>query len=117
MEKSIIAIHAFEAFNDHLNSVDNQIQKDVRDNHLVFVDCVVHIGKNGELNIEVYRKSIHINQYLLFDSHHPLKHKLGVIQDPKHRAQTIPSEADGKKREHKHIHTACGYSQPSWSTL
>ncbi|XP_054861960.1 uncharacterized protein LOC129347772 [Amphiprion ocellaris] len=110
-----------EPFTEHLNSVDKNIKftrEDVQDNCLAFLDCVVRIETNGELNIEVYRKPTHTDQYLLFDSHHPLEHKLGVIRTLKHRAQNIPSEADGKRREHKHIHSAlqtCGY--PNWAFI
>lgn len=72
-----------EAFAEHINSVDRNIRftrEDVKDNQLPFLDCDVHIGVDRSLHIGVYRKPTHTDQYLLFDSHHPLEHKLGVIR-------------------------------------
>lgn len=43
-------------------------------------------GVGGSLKIEVYRKPTHTDQYLLFDSHHPHEHKLGVIITLHHQA-------------------------------
>uniref|UniRef100_A0A3P9DAE4 15-oxoprostaglandin 13-reductase n=1 Tax=Maylandia zebra TaxID=106582 RepID=A0A3P9DAE4_9CICH len=40
------------------------------------------------------------DQYFLFDSHHPLEHKLGVIRTLHHRAEHVPSKREGKKKEH-----------------
>ncbi|XP_072050180.1 leucine-rich repeat serine/threonine-protein kinase 1-like [Amphiura filiformis] len=57
-------------------------------------------------------KDTHTDQYLLFDSHHPLVHKLGVIKTLFHRADTISSNEDAKTKEHKHLKSAlgaCGY--------
>ena len=62
----------------------------------------------------MYRKDTHTDQYLLFDSHHPLVHKLGVIKTLFHRADTISSNEDAKTKEHKHLKSAlgaCGYSK------
>lgn len=75
----------------------------------------MHIERDGELNLEVYRKPTHTDhQYLLFDSHHPLEHKLGVIRILlQHRAQKHPLRI---RREHEHMHTALqnrGY--PNWA--
>lgn len=70
-----------QAFTEHNNSVDKNIKftkEDVKDNHLPFLDCDVHFSKGRNLHIGVYRKPTHRDQYLLFDSHHPLDHKLDV---------------------------------------
>lgn len=48
--------------------------------------CVCWRGYRGSLKIEVYRKPTHTDQYLLFDSHHPHEHKLGVIITLHHQA-------------------------------
>ncbi|XP_060756448.1 uncharacterized protein LOC132867510 [Neoarius graeffei] len=94
----------------------NFTREDVSGNNLAFLDCDVHIRQDRSLSIEVYRKPTHTDQYLLFDSHHPLEHKLGVIRTLQHRAQNIPTTVEGKEKEQNHIRKAlqnCGY--PNWS--
>ena len=108
-----------QAFTEHINSVDKNIKftrEDVNGMRLPFLDCEVHIGSNRSLQIGVYRKPTHTDQYLLFDSHHPLEHKLGVIRTLQHRADTVPTSQQARAKEHKHLRGAlktCGY--PSWS--
>ncbi|TWW73056.1 Vasoactive intestinal polypeptide receptor 2 [Takifugu flavidus] len=53
-------------------------REDVKGNSLAFLDCAVKITEDRNLTIEVYRKPTHTDQYLQFDSHHPLEHKLGA---------------------------------------
>ena len=84
----------------------------MRDNSLSFLDCAMSLGKDGNLGIEVYRKPTHRDQNLLCDSHHQLKHKLGIIQTLQDQAQKVPSNTEGKQKELTHIKTAfqtCGY--------
>ncbi|XP_060781028.1 uncharacterized protein LOC132888964 [Neoarius graeffei] len=114
-----IKTHEVEAFSKHVNAVDiniNFTREDISGNNLAFLDCDVHIRQDRSLSIEVYRKLTHTDQYLLFDSHHPLEHKLGVISTLQHRAQNIPTMVEGKEKEQNHIRKAlqnCGY--PNWS--
>ncbi|XP_060756573.1 uncharacterized protein LOC132867607, partial [Neoarius graeffei] len=116
-----IKIQEVEAFSKHINAVDSNInftREDVSGNNLAFLDCDVHIRQDRSLSIEVYRKPTHTDQYLLFDSHHPLEHKLGVIRTLQHRAQNIPTTLEGKEKEQNHIKKAlqnCGY--PNWAFL
>lgn len=108
-----------QAFTEHINSVDRNIKltkEDVNDNSLPFLDCVVQRRKDRRLHIGVYRKPTHTDQYLLFDSHHPLEHKLSVIRTLQHRADKIPSSSQAQGEECKHVRdtlTTCGY--PSWT--
>ncbi|KAM7378702.1 hypothetical protein PAMP_004307 [Pampus punctatissimus] len=108
-----------QAFTEHINSVDRNIKftrEDVKDNSLPFLDCDVHIGKDRSLHIGVYRKPTHTDQYLLFDSHHPLEHKLGVIRTLQHRADNVPTSSQAQGEEHEHLRDAlktCGY--PTWT--
>ena len=72
--------------------------------------------KDRSLHIGVYRKPTHTDQYLLFDSHHPLEHKLGVIRTLQHRADNVPTSSQAQGAEHKHLRGAlktCGY--PRWT--
>lgn len=61
------------------------------------------MGVGGCLEIEVYRKPTHAVQHLLFDSHHPQEHKLGVIITLYHQAENLPTTAAIKDKEHKHL--------------
>ncbi|XP_061603008.1 uncharacterized protein LOC133464838 [Cololabis saira] len=106
-------------FTDHINSVDNYIKftkEEMRENQLPFLDCGISLGGEGELQVEVYRKPTHTDQYLMFDSHHPLEHKLGVIRTLQHRAKTVPTNPEARDKEQKHIKQAlkqCHY--PEWA--
>ncbi|XP_072023154.1 uncharacterized protein [Amphiura filiformis] len=70
-------------FYNHINNVNEHIkftQEELKDNKLAFLDCLVTVQSDGSLETSVYRKDTHTDQYLLFESHHPLVHKLGVIR-------------------------------------
>lgn len=47
---------------------------------LPVVKCAVLIQEARGLNTEVYQNPPHTDQYLLFDPHYPVEHKLGVIR-------------------------------------
>ena len=47
------------------------------------------------------QKPTHTSQYLLFDSHHRLEPKLGVIRTLNHRAETMPSKSERKQMKQK----------------
>ncbi|XP_072021195.1 uncharacterized protein [Amphiura filiformis] len=104
-----------DPFFDHINSVDSNIkftQEGADNNQLPFLDCLVKIQSDGTLTTSVYRKATHTDQYLQFDSHHPLIHKLGVIKTLFHRAETIPPTAEAKAGKREHLKSAlgtCGY--------
>lgn len=110
-----------ERFSTHINQVDENInftREDIQGNRLAFLDCAVLVEEDRKLNIEVYRKPTHTDQYLHFDSHHPLQHKLGVIRTLHHRSTSIPTSSEGKVKEQKHTREAlktCGY--PNWAFI
>jgi len=57
-------------------------------------------------------KPTHTDQYLHFESHHPLEQKLGVIRTLFNRADTIVTSVEDKSKEQEHLRTAlskCGY--------
>ena len=92
-------------FLQHLNSLDPNI-KFTQENltiSLPFLDCLVSLKEDGSLSTSVYRKPTHTDQYLQFDSHHPLIHKLGVIRTLEHRANTVISEIKEQKKRKRHI--------------
>ena len=61
------------------------------------------------------RKPTHTDQYLHFQSHHPIHHKSGVVRTLMDRKDTLASTEDDKDREELHIRNvlkSCGY--PKW---
>ncbi|CAH1233754.1 MOXD1 [Branchiostoma lanceolatum] len=95
--------------------VDDNIkftQESCQNNMLPFLDTKTIIEKDGNLQFEVYRKPTHTDQYLAFDSHHPLEHKLAVIKTLFHRADNVITSDEAKTEEHRHLRVAlakCGY--------
>ncbi|TWW69287.1 hypothetical protein D4764_18G0000930 [Takifugu flavidus] len=86
-------------------------REDTKGNRLAFLDCAVKITEDRNLTIEVYRKPTHTDQYLQFNSHHPLEHRLGVIRTLQHWAREILATSQGRKKEQDHIKAAlktCG---------
>ena len=61
-------------------------------------------------------KSTHTDQYLMFDSHHPLQHKLSVVRTLLSRNDEIVTNEEDRKTEEAHIRQAlkaCKY--PDWA--
>ena len=104
-----------EKFFTHINSIDSNIkftQEPMTNSQLAFLDCLVCINDQGEIHTKVYRRAIHTDQYLLFSSHHPLIHKLGIIRTLNYRTDTIVSQPGEKEKEKTHIKKAlacCGH--------
>ncbi|KAI8517874.1 hypothetical protein Bbelb_038910 [Branchiostoma belcheri] len=102
-------------FFDHINQIDDNIkftQEPSHDNMLPFLDTKTIEEENGNLRFEVYRKPVHTDQNLAFDSHHPLEHKLAVIKTLFLRADNIITSDQAKTDEHRHLRGAvakCGY--------
>ncbi|KAI8493425.1 hypothetical protein Bbelb_288220 [Branchiostoma belcheri] len=101
---------------EHLSvQIDDNIkftQEPSHGNMLPFLDTKTIVEEDGNLRFEVYRKPTHTDQYLAFDSHHPLEHKLAVIKTLFHRADNIITSDQAKTDEHRHLRGAlakCGY--------
>ncbi|XP_072048952.1 uncharacterized protein [Amphiura filiformis] len=81
-----------------------------------FLDTLIVKKPDGSVKLLVYRKVTHTDQYLNFDSHHPIHHKLGVIRTLLDRMDNVVTEDEDKKLEEEKIRQAlgrCGY--PGWS--
>lgn len=54
---------------------------------LLLLDCAVLIHQDW--------KPTHTDLYMFFNSHYTMKHNLGVIGNLTHRAENVPSKAEG----------------------
>ena len=81
-----------------------------------FLDTLITRREDESIKLLVYRKATHTDQYLSFQSHHPLQHKLAVIWTLLERSDSIVTEEEDRKKEEEHIRTALhkrGY--PDWA--
>ena len=81
-----------------------------------FLDTLIVRKPDGTVKLLIYRKATHTDQYLNFNSHHPIHHKLGVIRTLFDRMNTVVTETVDIKEEETKIKKAlklCGY--PEWS--
>ena len=86
------------------------------DGSLPFLDTIVLIQPGNSLLTSVYRKPIHTDLYLQWDSHHHLPAKYSVINTLRHRAKTVCSNHQLLKEEDDHLNRAlsnCRY--PGWA--
>ncbi|XP_035673223.1 uncharacterized protein LOC118413797 [Branchiostoma floridae] len=112
---------AQQELTDHLNSIDptGNIQftyEEEKEGTLPFLDTLLVRKEDGTVKLLVYRKSTHTDQYLNFQSHHPLHQKLGVIRTLLDRCNTVTTEDQDKEQETQHVKralTRCGY--PQWA--
>lgn len=108
-----------DQFTEHINSIDPDIKftsEPENNGTLPFLDTLTHRKEDGSLKVSIYRKPTHTDQYLNFESNHPLEHKLGVVKTLHHRADCVVTDQCDLISEREHINTAlkaCGY--PDWS--
>ena len=95
-----------EQFNIHLNSIEPSIDfmyelEDER--NLPFLDLNIKHHPDGTLSTNVFRKKTHTDKYLNFQSHHPLAHKLAIVQTLHNRANTHYAFASDRVEESKWV--------------
>ena len=98
--------YAIEEFTEYLNSRNPHIQftREIEENNNIpFLDVCVHLMDDGTLKTSVYRKPTHTDQYLNWDSHHPLDHKRSVVRTLLNRAETHVSDPQDRLTEKKHV--------------
>ena len=109
-----------EEFLTHINSVDSNIQFTAEDpgpdGSLPFLDILITHNEEGRLETSVYRKPTHMDQYLQWDSHHPISSKYSVVGTLYHRAKTICSNNVKLQQEDDHLTRALGNcNYPRWA--
>ncbi|XP_071956011.1 uncharacterized protein [Antedon mediterranea] len=117
----IIQKDSTQKLTDHLNSIDptGNIKftfEEEDQGKIPFLDTLIVGKEDGSLKLLVYRKKTHTDQYLNFQSQHPLHQKLGVIRTLMDRMENIVTEEADKKEEEVKIRNAlrkCGY--PKWT--
>jgi len=89
----------------------HETESDVK---LTFLDILLNRKEDGKLKIHAYRKPTHADQYLSFDSPHPLEHKLNfsVAWTVFQRSKTLLTKFEDRQEEDLHAENAlkdCGY--------
>ena len=110
-----------ENLTKHLDQIDptGSIKftfEEEKDGSIPFLDTEISRKPDGSLKLSIYRKATHTNQYLQFQSHHPLHQKLGVVRTLLDRKDNIVTEDPDKEKEEHVIREAlsnCGY--PKWA--
>ncbi len=74
-----------------------------------FLDTLIVRKPDGSVKLLVYCKSTHTDQYLIFASHHPIHHKLGVVRTLLDRCNNVLTEKGEKEQEERKSNTLlCG---------
>ena len=93
------------SFHEHLNSIDKNIQFTVEkmsSGQMPFLDVLLMREEDGTVSTSVYRKPTHTEQYLAFESHHPMAHKRTLM----HRAEALCSSGVSRAQEEKRLQEA-----------
>ena len=64
------------------------------------------VKSDGSIRMKVFRNDTHTDQYLNFESNHPLEHKKGVVWTLMNRADRLVSDEIELQREKDHIRKA-----------
>ncbi|XP_067687024.1 uncharacterized protein [Haliotis asinina] len=78
-----------------------------------FLDVLVTRAPDNKIETSVYRKPTHSDQYIHFDSNHPLKTKTGIISTLTRRAINLSSNSPSAEIEHaRHVFTKFNHYPP-----
>ena len=104
-----------QQFRHHINTQDHTIQFTVKepDQHgsLPFLDTKVTPGPSNILSTTVYRKPIHTDEYLHWNSNHFIRAKHSVYNTLAHRAKVVSSDQQSLHQELEHISMALSFSK------
>ena len=80
------------------------------------LDVLAHRQEDGSIKTTVYRKKTHTDQYLNFESHHPIYQRLGVARTLLDRANNIVTDEQDRIVEEKHVESALRNNKyPKWT--
>ena len=104
----------------HINSQDPYIrftvEQPTQQGSLPFLDTLVTIEPDNTFSTTLYRKPIHIDQYLHLDSNHHITAKQSVYNTLAHRAKIVSSTQELLNKLLQHIKTALQACQfPNWA--
>ena len=88
---------------NHLNRIRPNIKFTMEleeEGSLPFLDTRL---ANGKLDITVYRKKMHTDRYLHFESHHPIHVKKGTVRCLYNRARNLMQRNESLKEEESHL--------------
>jgi len=77
-------------------SVEDLLFRSVLDLLLVRTDT-------SRVKLQTYRKPTHTDQYLNFNSRHPIEHKLSVVRTLLERTKSLVTDSEDKEKEDTHV--------------
>ena len=98
-----------DSLTSHIINIDDHIQfttEPETQGKLPFLDLCVTVLGDTSTKITISRKPAHTDQYLNFNSHHPLIHKRSVVRTLTTRAQLYVTTAEDRKAEISHVRNA-----------
>ena len=109
-----------QTFLEHINKVNPAIKFTVEGNQengvISFLDTLVKPEADNTLPLTVYRKPMHTDQYLEWDSHHNLAAKSTMISTLTNKARPVCTRPEHLNNEIQHLWKAlakCKY--PKWA--
>lgn len=111
VDDTFVKTHEYDvdSLTQHINNIDPHIKFTIEpeeEGKLPFLDLCINVLDDGATKITIYRKPTHTDQYLNFNSHHPLVHKRSVVRTLINRAKQYVTTPEDKKGEVKHVEDA-----------
>ena len=91
-----------------INNTTNNIKftkEEEQNNQLAFLDILLTRTEDGTIQTQVYRKKIHTDQILNYNSNHPTQHKISCIRILFNRINTHCSTERAKTEERKFLYS------------
>ena len=105
-------------FLEHLNKQHPRIEftsENMKDNSIAFLDTLVTVKEDKHVDITIYRKPTHTDQYLSFQSNHHINQKIGIVLTFENRINSIVTSEENKIKEHEYTKRALKkYGYPKW---